>query len=81
MRVECKAFDLKDLNENQLSFIAESFFDEGFSDLDNGYMSLARDNFETALELYTQLGGSEFYKMRAGKCQTQLDTITMWENE
>jgi len=75
MKVECKLFDLKDLSEGQVSFIAESFYDEGHKDFDNGFMALARSNFESACELYSMLGGSEWYQLRARKCQEKLDEI------
>ena len=75
MKVECKLFDLKDLSEGQVSFIAESFYDEGHKDFDNGFMALARSNFESACELYNMLGGSEWYQLRVRKCQEKLDEI------
>ena len=75
MKVECKLFDLKDLQESQVSFIAESFYDEGHKDFEDGYMSLARGNLESAYELFIMLGGSEWYKMRARKCEEKLDEI------
>jgi hypothetical protein len=75
MKVECKLFDLKDLRESQVSFIAESFFHEANEDFDGGYMSLARGNYESAYELFIMLGGSEWYQIRARKCQERLDEI------
>jgi len=80
MKVECKLFDLKDLTEGQVSFIAESFYDEGYRDFDSGYMALARSNFENACELYNMLGASEWYKMRARKCEEKLDEIKEQSN-
>jgi len=75
MKVECKLFDLKDLTESQVSFIAESFFSEANEDFDGGYMSLARSNYETAYKLFNTLGGSDWYKLRAQKCQDRLTEI------
>lgn len=75
MKVECKLFDLKDIRESQVSFIAESFFSEANEDFEGGYMSLARGNYETAYELFIMLGGSEWYQIRARKCQERLDEI------
>ena len=75
MKVECKLFDLKDLRESQVSFIAESFFSEAQEDFDGGYMSLARGNYETAYELFIMMGGSEWYQLRAKKCQDRLAEI------
>jgi hypothetical protein len=75
MKVECKLFDLKDLTESQVSFIAESFFSEAQGDLEGGYMSLARRNYETAYELFSMMGGNEWYQIRARKCQERLTEI------
>lgn len=75
MKVECKLFDLKDLKENQVSFIAESFFSEAQEDFDNNYMSLARCNYKTAYELFSMLGNSEWYQLRARKCQDRLEEL------
>lgn len=75
MKVECKLFDLKDLTEGQLSFIAESYFNEAQEDFDGGYMALARNNYETAYELFDMMGGSEWYKLRARRCQERLAEI------
>lgn len=75
MKVECKLFDLKDLREGQLSFIAESFFSEAEEDFDGGYMSLARDKYETAYELFSMLGNSEWYQLRSRRCQKRLEEI------
>lgn len=75
MKVECKLFDLKDLTENQLSFIAESFFSEAQDDFDSGYMSLALSNYETACELFRTVGGSQWYQMRLNKCQERIEEI------
>lgn len=75
MKVECKLFDLKDLTENQMSFIAESFFSEANDDFEGGYMSLARQNYETAYELFVTLGCSEWYQLRARRCQERIAEI------
>ena len=75
MKVECKLFDLKDLSENQVSFIAESFFSEAQDDFDQGYMSLSISNYETAYELFSMLGNSEWYQRRAQKCQDRIQEI------
>lgn len=75
MKVECKLFDLKDLKENQVSFIAESFFSEAQEDFDGGYKSLARCNYKTAYELFSMLGNSEWYQLRARKCQDRLEEL------
>ena len=75
MKVECKLFDLKDLKENQVSFIAESFFSEAQDDFDQGYMSLSISNYETAYELFSMLGNSEWYQLRAKKCQDRIEEI------
>lgn len=75
MKVECKLFDLKDLKEDQVSFIAESFFSEAQGDLEGGYMSLARSNYETAYELFSMLGNSDWYQLRARRCQESLEEI------
>ena len=75
MKVECKLFDLKDLKENQVSFIAESFFSEAQDDFDQGYMSLSINNYETAYELFSMLGNSEWYQRRAQKCQERIQEI------
>lgn len=75
MKVECKLFDLKDLRESQVSFIAESFFSEAQEDFDGGYMSLARCNYKTAYELFSMLGNSEWYQLRSRKCQERLEEI------
>ena len=79
MKVECKLFDLKDLTENQVSFIAESYFSEAQEDFDGGYMSLARRNYETAYELFGMLGNSEWYQLRARRCQERLAEIEEME--
>lgn len=75
MKVECKLFDLKDLTENQVSFIAESYFSEAQEDFDGGYMSLARSNYANAYELFNMMGGNEWYQIRARKCQERLAEI------
>ena len=75
MKVECKLFDLKDLTEGQVSFIAEAYFNEAQEDFDGGYMSLARSNYGTAYELFNMMGGSEWYQLRARKCQDRLTEI------
>lgn len=75
MKVECKLFDLKDLTENQVSFIAESFFIEAQEDFDQGYMSLSIRSYETAYELFSMLGNSEWYQRRAQKCQERIQEI------
>ena len=75
MKVECKLFDLKDLTENQVSFIAESFFSEAQEDFDGGYKSLARSNYKTAYELFSMLGNSEWYQLRSRKCQDRLEEL------
>lgn len=75
MKVECKLFDLKDLRESQVSFIAESFFSEAEGDMEGGYMSLARNNYKTAYELFSMLGNSEWYQLRARRCQERLEEI------
>jgi hypothetical protein len=75
MKVECKLFDLKDLRESQVSFIAESFFSEANDDFEGGYMSLARSNYGTAYELFSMMGGSEWYQLRARRCQERLAEI------
>lgn len=75
MKVECKLFDLRDLRESQVSFIAESFFSEAQEDFDGGYMSLARGHYETAYELFSMLGNSEWYQLRARRCQERLEEI------
>jgi len=80
MKVECKLFDLKDLTEGQLSFIAESFFSEANDDFEGGYMSLATNNYETAYKLFNTLGGSEWYKLRAKRCQDRLEEIKETKN-
>lgn len=79
MKVECKLFDLKDLTENQVSFIAESYFSEAQGDLEGGYMSLASRNYETAYELFSMLGNSEWYQLRARRCQERLAEIEEME--
>ena len=79
MKVECKLFDLKDLRESQVSFIAESFFSEAQEDFDGGYMALARGNYETAYELFNMMGGSEWYQLRARRCQERLAEIEEME--
>ena len=75
MKIECKRFDLLDLNESQVSFIAESFFSEAQTDFDGGYMSLSIDNYETAYELFRMLGNDEWYQRRAQKCQDRIEEI------
>lgn len=75
MKVECKLFDLKDLSESQMSFIADSFFSEANDDFEGGYMSLARGNYETAYELFNMMGGDEWYQLRARRCQERLNEI------
>ena len=75
MKVECKLFDLKDLKESQVSFIAESFFSEAQEDFDRGYLSLASGNYKTAYELFSMLGNSEWYQLRARKCQDRLEEL------
>ena len=79
MKVECKLFDLKDLTEDQVSFIAESFYSEAQGDLEGGYMSLARCNYQTAYELFSMLGNSEWYQLRARRCQERLEEIEEME--
>lgn len=79
MKVECKLFDLKDLRESQVSFIAESFFSEANEDFEGRYMSLARGNYETAYELFSMLGNSDWYQLRARRCQERLAEIKEME--
>jgi hypothetical protein len=80
MKVECKLFDLKDLTEGQLSFIAESFFSEANDDFESGYMALATNNYETAYELFSMVGNNEWYKLRANRCQDRLEEIKETKN-
>jgi len=75
MKLECKLFDLKDLRESQVSFIAEAFFSEANEDFDGGYMSLARGNYATAYDLFSMMGGNEWYQLRARRCQERLNEI------
>jgi hypothetical protein len=67
--------DLKDLSEGQVSFIANSFLSEANEDFDNEYMSLARNNYETAYELFAMLGGNDWYQIQARQCQAKLAEI------
>ena len=76
MKIECKSFDLKDLTEGELSFIAECFFSEADNDFDSEYMALARSNFEKARTLFSVIApSSEWYALRLKKCEDRLTEI------
>lgn len=76
MKVECKSFDLKDLTEGELSFIAECFFSEADHDFDGNYMALARNGYERARTLFSVIAPSnEWYARRVKKCEDRLAEI------
>lgn len=76
MKVECKSFDLKDLTEGELSFIAEAFFHEADHDFDSNYMALARNGYEKARKLFSIIApSSDWYALRLKKCEDRLAEI------
>lgn len=76
MKIKCKSFDLLDLTEGELSFIAECFFSEADHDFDSGYMALARTGFDKAQQLFSVIAHeSEWYALRLKKCESKLDEI------
>lgn len=81
MEIKCKSFDLVDLTEGELSFIAEAYYNEACRDFDDGYMALARSGFDKAQQLFAPIAHeSDWYELRLRKCEEKLTEIAEQEN-
>lgn len=79
MKLEAKLYDLRDLSEGDVVFIAESFLSEATDDMDKGHYALAEDGFEKALSLYQRIYDADHY--RIVQAETRLESATTMRKE